>query len=113
MTYVWRLVFLLVKFLVITNIVDPGYSRSRDPHDDHRNILMALHVAIQVIVTICLLRCHAWWQFAIILAIEGSLLVGTTLLERFAKVPQALKAYFVAEIVMVAGYAVLVFVIHT
>lgn len=109
MNYVLRLSYLFGKYLVITNFLDLGYSRSRDPHDHKKNWLMLGHVAAQVAVTAFLLRYNELGVLVTMLAIEASLLILCTLLERHAKVAQALKAYLAVEFIMLAGYGLMVY----
>ena len=104
MSNYWRFAFLLGKYLLITIVIDPGYSRSRDRTDPGRYWATGYHLCVQLTVSALFLSAHRLTEVIGVCVFEFCLLLLGTLLERHARIIYALRAWAMTELMMVYSY---------
>jgi hypothetical protein len=105
MTYFLHYFALLLKYVLVANVVDPGYSNSRDLKLPHWRWEVVKHVAIQGLFTCLALYGTPWEVTVFAVALEWPLLYTGTIIERHAPSRQMGKSYLTAQLLLVYGYA--------
>jgi hypothetical protein len=100
-------VYLVIKYLIISNLFDPGYSRSRDRNDPRRDYFMLWHLSVQAVATILLFYYYnivVRDTVIMVVFVEVVLQVLCTFIEREASMRYATRAYLGTWMVLLLGY---------
>lgn len=100
------MLLLAVKHLIISNVIDFGYSRSRDTRNDYWWLAFAGWISLELVVTDVLVPVSNDWFVANFVAIEFVVLSLSTYSERHTFFGWELKTHFAWESAVLALYVI-------
>lgn len=107
MIYVFSYTLLIFKYLVISRLLDPGYSTSRNGNNVNWKVATVSHVLMQTAFTVLFFHHHTA-TLPLVILIEVVFMLSGTWIERRATGFAVIKAYLLSEVLMVLGYALAV-----
>jgi hypothetical protein len=111
MIYVYEYLRIFLKYLFVTNVLDVGYSASRDLTNPCWTRDLFRHLLFQAGYTALTLYNRRWIDVMVIIALEMPLLALSTLVERQTLSTHIMRTYLFSELIMVLGYALAVLLI--
>jgi hypothetical protein len=102
---------LLFKHIVLTNLVDAGYSTARRQANLAFTMALIKHTVCEALLSIFVLYRESWTVVISFLTWEMTLQAVSCFIERRAPVLQLLRYHLICETALVLSYAALLWVI--